>query len=145
MVCSEFEVPRATLYRHRQSASQQLELPLAAKKRGPKTKLTDEALTEEIRAVLKASPFIGEGHRKAWARLRAKGVRTSLRRVLRLMREGGLLAPGKAQRTLGPRAHDGTIITAKPNEMWGTDATQAFTTEEGWATVFIAVDHCTTV
>jgi transposase InsO family protein len=27
--------------------------------------------------------------------------------------------------------------------MWGTDATRAWTTEEGWATVFVAVDHCT--
>src|SRR3954471_21814636 len=37
------------------------------------------------------SPFHGEGHRKVWARLRLAGVRTSKRRVLRLMREHGLL------------------------------------------------------
>lgn len=122
MVCSEFEVSRATLYRHRQSAAQQMDLPLVAKKRGPKTKLTDEALTQEIRQVLTSSPFTGEGHRKAWARLRAKGVRTSLRRVLRLMREAGLLAPYRARRTLGPREHNSTIVTSKPNKMWGTDA-----------------------
>src|SRR5689334_7206888 len=30
-----------------------------------------------------------------WARLRHAGTRTSLRRVLRLMRENGLLAPGR--------------------------------------------------
>jgi transposase InsO family protein len=96
-----------------------------------------------IRSVLTISPFSGEGHRKAWARLRANGIRSSKRRVLRLMRENGLLAPGRVQRTLGPRAHDGTIVTSTPNEMWGTDGTQAFTTEEGAATVFIAVEHCT--
>lgn len=30
-----------------------------------------------------------------------------------------------------------------PNQMWGTDATAAFTGEDGQVTVFIAVDHCT--
>src|SRR3954451_8455939 len=42
-------------------------------------------LLEAVRAVLAASPFHGEGHRKVWARLRHGGVRTSRRRVLRLM------------------------------------------------------------
>ena len=51
-----------------------------------------------IRAVLAASPFHGEGHRKVWARLRHAGTRTSLRRVLRLMREHDLLAPGRMSR-----------------------------------------------
>jgi transposase InsO family protein len=27
--------------------------------------------------------------------------------------------------------------------MWGTDATMAFTRRDGWAWVFIAIDHCT--
>jgi hypothetical protein len=49
--------------------------------------MPDAALLEAIRAVLAASPFHGEGHRKVWARLRISGIRTSLRRVLRLMRE----------------------------------------------------------
>jgi hypothetical protein len=46
-------------------------------KRGPKTAYTDEVLTGHIRQVLAASPFLGEGHRKVWARLRAQGIRTS--------------------------------------------------------------------
>jgi len=32
--------------------------------------MPDAALVEAIRAVLTASPFHGEGHRKVWARLR---------------------------------------------------------------------------
>jgi hypothetical protein len=48
---------------------------------------SDDALTREIRGVLAASPFHGEGHRKVWARLRYAGTRTSMRRVLRLMRQ----------------------------------------------------------
>ena len=57
--------------------------------------MPDEALVEAIRAVLTASPFHGEGHRKVWARLRVCGLRTSRRRVLRLMWENNLLAPSR--------------------------------------------------
>jgi hypothetical protein len=59
---------------------------------------TDQELVEQIRAVLGASTWIGEGYRKVWARLRHRGVRTASRRVLRLMREQGLLAPREAGR-----------------------------------------------
>ena len=51
--------------------------PPYARQAGPKTTYTDEALIGQIRQVLAASPFLGEGHRKVWARLRAQGIRTS--------------------------------------------------------------------
>jgi putative transposase len=111
LVAATWRVPRDTVYRHR--ARRQAEAPAAAR-RGPKTALTDEALLQAIRGVLAQSPFLGEGHRKVWARLRAQDVRTSMARCLRLMREAGLLAPGRARRVLGPRHHDGTITTDKP-------------------------------
>ena len=113
------------------------------RRRGPKTAWSDAALLEKIREVIDASPFYGEGHRKVWARLRFAEVRTSKARVLRLMREAQLLAPS---RTL-PKAenpHTGTIITARPNEVWASDHTMTATVEEGQVTVFVAVDHCTT-
>ena len=44
----------------------------------------------------------------------------------------------------GPKAHDGTITTAAPDVMWGTDMTATVTVGEGAAFVFVAVDHCTT-
>jgi transposase InsO family protein len=135
-----FEVSRATVFRSRR----QLELPFdPPKKRGPKTKLTDDRLLELIRDVLATSAFTGEGHRKVWARLRFADVRTSKRRVLRLMREHHLLAPTRAVRDLGPRNHDGTIVTSVPDTMWGTDLTSTFTLLDGWVSVFVAVDHCT--
>jgi putative transposase len=94
------------------------------------------------RAVLAASPFHGEGHRKVWARLRHGGTRTSSRRrVLRLMRENDLLAPARPGAPRGPRAHDGTIIPDTIDTMWGTDLTTTVT-GEGQAAVFVAVDHC---
>jgi hypothetical protein len=103
--------------------------------------LSDAALAAAINAVLSASPFHGEGHRKVWARLRYAGIRTSLRRVLRLMREHDLLAPGRVGSPRGPRSHDGTIVPDTIDTMWGTDLTATFT-GEGPAAVFIAVDHC---
>jgi transposase InsO family protein len=103
--------------------------------------MADAALVEAIRAVLAASPFHGEGHRKVWARLRHGGVRTSKRRVLRLMGEHDLLAPSRAGSPRGPRNHDGTIIPGTVDTLWGTDLTTAWT-GEGQAAVFIAIDHC---
>ena len=103
--------------------------------------MSDDALTAAIRAVLAASPFHGEGHRKVWARLRHCTIRTSLRRVLRLMRENDLLAPGRVGSPRGPRNHDGTIIPETVDTMWGTDLTTTVT-GEGPAAVFVAVDHC---
>ena len=37
--------------------------------------------------------------------------------------------------------HDGTVVTNKVNEMWGTDMSQTVTLEEGRAYVFVAVEH----
>ena len=110
---------------------------------GPMGPCTDPELVDHIRQVLAESPFHGEGYRKVWAKLRFKGIRTSKERVRRLMREHGLLAPSRVGHPHGPKAHDGTIITEKPDVMWGTDATTTVTLEEGTAFVFIGVDHCT--
>ena len=87
-----------------------------------------------------ASRLHGEGYRKLWARLRFAGIRASLRRVRRVMRENGLLAPHRVLHTEA-KLHDGTIITDKVNEMWGTDMTQTITIREGRANVFVAVEH----
>jgi len=59
------------------------------------------------------------------------------------MREQGLQAPQRAGHPHGPKAHDGTIITDRPDELWGTDMTTTVTTQEGQVCVFVAVDHCT--
>ncbi len=140
-VCRAWRVSRATLYRRREDAAAN-EAPPAAGKRGPRTLWSDVELLDLIREDLATTQWVGEGHRKVWARLRAlKSVRTSMRRVLRLMREAHLLAPHRAVRELGPRVHDGTIIPNAPNVMWGTDATATLTAEDGQVTVFAAVDH----
>ncbi len=113
-------------------------------RRGRTPTLDDAALLAPIRVVIAERPFHGEGPRKIWARLRAlKGVRTSMRRVLRVMRDAELLAPARQPDPVVERPHDGTIVTERPNVMWGTDATAAVTTLEGAPTIFAAIDHCT--
>jgi len=93
--CQALGVPRSTLYAVRARGQR----PQPAHKRGPKTAWTDAELTAQIRDVLTRSPFVGEGYRKIWARLRIAGIRTSKGRVLRLMRVHQLLAlRGRATR-----------------------------------------------
>lgn len=137
-VCRRWCVSRATVYRHRRLANR----PEAPRHRpGPQGPMPDATLATAIRTVLQDSPFHGEGYRKVWARLRVAGIRTSPRRVLRVMRENSLLVHQRPGSARGPRAHDGTITTGRVDEMWGTDLTTVLT-GEGQAAVFIAVDHC---
>ena len=65
------------------------------------------------------------------------------KRVLRLMRAHGLLAPRRLGPPNGDPAHDGTIITDRPDVMWGTDATRFYTEHDGWCWFFGAIDHYT--
>ncbi|MDQ3739920.1 MAG: IS3 family transposase [Actinomycetota bacterium] len=96
-----------------------------------------------IRREIADSPFVGEGHKKITARLRLRGVCTSRKRVLRLMREGGLLAPTPQVRKRSKRLHTGRITTGTPDELWATDPTEAWTRQDGRCAVFAIVDHCT--
>ena len=137
-VCRVWRLSRATVFRQLRAANR----PEKPRRRpGPQGSMSDDALVGRIRALLAASPFHGEGYRKVWARLRVSGVRTSPRRVLRVMRENRLLAHQRPGTPRGPRAHDGTITTDRIDRMWGTDLTGVMT-GEGTAAVFIAVDHC---
>jgi len=134
-VARTWRVSRATVYRHRTDGPTP-----EPKRRGPLGPCADAELVERIRQQILASRFHGEGYRKIWARLRHAGIRTSPRRVRRLMGAYGLLAPHRVGRPR-PRVHDGTIVTETVNVMWGTDMTETITACEGVARVFIAVDH----
>lgn len=138
-VCRVWRQPRSSFYASSRSLG--ADCP-PARRRGPPGPCPDAELVEHVRGVLVASPFVDEGYRKVWARLRAVNVRTSKDRVRRVMRAHGLSAPHFAVRRRGNKAHDGTITTQRPDEMWGTDATSVLT-GEGTATIFFAVDHCT--
>ena len=139
-VCRVWHRARSSVYARRQATRS----PARCRRRGPIGAAPDDVLVAHIRRVLEASPFHGEGYRKAWAKLRVAGMRTSKERVRRLMREHDLQALPRAGHAHGPKAHDGTITTETPDVMWGTDMTATVTVAEGAAVVFVAVDHCAT-
>ena len=140
-VCRVWAIARSTVYRLCRGTEAQV-VTGELKKRGPKGACSDTELVRRIRQALEDSPWVGEGYRKVWARLRATGTRTAARRVLRVMRQHGLLAPSRSGHPHGPKAHDGTIIPERPDQRWGTDQTTTLT-GEGNAAIFILVDHCT--
>ncbi len=137
-VCRITGAPRSTIYARGFGGQR------ARRKRGPRLQIPDDELLVLIREVIIGSPFSGEGHRKVTARLRREhGIGVGRKRVLRLMREAGLLAPQRARGRRRPRLHEGTIIPEAPDVLWGTDATMAYTTRDGWVWAFVAVDHHT--
>jgi transposase InsO family protein len=131
-----WSISRASVYR----ALKETQPNTPLRRPGPVGACSDAELADHIRRQIAASRLHGEGYRKLWARLRFAGVRASPRRVRRVMRENGLLAPHRVGRT-ETKPHDGTIITDKANEMWGTDMTQTITVREGRANVFVTVEH----
>lgn len=112
-------------------------------RRGPRSRISDAELLAAIRDELAGSPFTGEGHKKVQARLRRRTppIRVSRSRVLRVMRAAQLLAPHRVRRTHGDPAHPGTIVTAGPNQRWGTDGTTILTGREGRVWLFLTVEH----
>ena len=139
-VCHAWERSRSALYARRTSEQKRQE-GKEPTRRGPKPKMSDENLLEAIQADLERSPFQGEGHRKVHARLRIlDGIRVARKRVLRVMRENGLLSPHRGRQGEA-KLHDGKIVTQAPNEMWGTDGVRVFTVDDGWVWIFAAVEH----
>jgi putative transposase len=140
-VCRVWEVPRSSFYAARKAETDSSATATSPARRGPKPAISDQDLLAAIRADLARSPWTGEGHRKVWARLRAMdGIRVLRKRVLRLMRQHALLSPHRAQ----PRpevSHDRHIVTAAPNIMWATDATQITTVEDGKVWLFGVAEH----
>ena len=139
-VCDGLGVARSSFYAWRRRQERSDPLPPPAR-RGPKPAISDAAVLSAIRTDLARSPWTGEGHRKVWARLRVlDGIRVARKRVLRLMRENGLLSPHRHLPRSG-EAHDGHIITDAPNLMWGTDATQIPTVRDGKVWLFAVIEH----
>jgi len=68
-------------------------------------------------------------------------MRVSRERVLRVMRENGLLSAARSPWRPEVR-HDGRITTDAPNVMWGTDMTSTVLCTGRNAYVFAVVDHC---
>jgi len=95
LVCRTIGLARSSAYAARRPSA-----PGTTTRPGPRTATSDDELLRRIREVLEGAAFSGEGHRKVWARLRRRcGLRVSRKRVLRLMRTHGLLAPTRRRWT----------------------------------------------
>ena len=128
-VCRVWHRARSSVYARRQATTSPC-------RRGPVGAAPDDVLVGHIGRMLEASPFHGEGYRKAWAKLRVEGIRTSQERVRRLMREHDLQAPHRVGHAHGPKAHDGTITTeAEEQQRFGEFVTffdNAIQAARGW-------------
>ncbi len=102
--------------------------------------MPDAAPAEAIQAVPSSRSFHGDRAAKridrckrckAWARLRMNGVRTSLRRMLRLPCEHDPLAPSRVGVPHGRRNHDGTVVPGTVNTSPCRTAGQASNTYPG--------------
>jgi hypothetical protein len=87
-VCRVWQVARSTIYH-------QSNLPAEgrARRTGSIGAASDAELISDIRDVIEAAPFPGEGYRKVWTGLRLLGLRTAERFVRRLMREQNFAPP----------------------------------------------------
>jgi transposase InsO family protein len=143
-VCRVAGVSRSAAYEQRRRRRASADGLPARRRPGPVGAIPDAELLVEIRRDLELSPFVGEGHRKVWARLwRTRGVHASRKRVL-LTREAGLLAPTPQVRKRSQRLDDDTITVAVPDTLWATDATEAWTRQEGRCAVFVIIDPAST-
>lgn len=133
-VCRVWEFSRSTLY------AQKHQEPLSRNRPGPKPRISDLDLVKHVKGDLEESPFVGEGHRKVWARLKRQGKQVSRHRVLRLMKENRWLSPHQSRRGK-KREHDRHIVTSCPNWMWRTDGARIETVRDGWVWLFTVVEH----
>ena len=104
-VCRVWHRARSSVYARRQATTSRA----PCRRRGPVGAAPDDVWPATSADCSKPRPFTAKGHRKAWAKLRVAGIRTSLERVRRLMREHDLQAPhrvGHAHVPEGARRHD---------------------------------------
>ena len=81
-VCDGFGVARSSFYAWRRQ-QESTAPPQTRLRRGAKPAIADAAVLSAIRADLDRSPWIGEGHRKIWARLRVlDGIRVARVKLL---------------------------------------------------------------
>ncbi len=88
-----------------------------------------------------AEPITRSFFKRERARLVFRGFHLGSKRVLRLMRTHGLLAPRRPGPPNGDPVHARTIITTCPDEMWGMDATRFSTAPDGRSWFFGVIDH----
>ena len=121
------KVSRQALYRRPK--------PRQAPQRRPPRGPVEEAIVE----VAKQNPT--DGYRMVWALTRRKlGVAVNRKRVLRVMREQGLI---QRRRSVARRRRPGFFRVERPGQLWHMDMTSIWVAEHGWCYLNAIIDCCT--
>jgi len=111
------------------------------KRPGPKPAYSDEAVLRAVEAYLEDPLFAGEGYIKLKKRIRTRyGVEVGKDRLLRILRENGLLAGERPEPNGSSRVHDGAITTDRPDKLWALDIKE-WRCADGKLYTFTVIDH----
>ena len=110
--------------------------------RKPHSSRADRRYDEQI--VLACGEKVAYGYRRiAWWLRRKEGLVVNRKRVLRVMRERGLLVRSRRLRARR-RKEWGRVEASRPNEIWQVDMTKVWTGPSlGWAYLVSVIDCCT--
>jgi len=108
----------------------------------PRGSRADRYYDEQI--VLACGEKLAYGYRRvAWWLARKKGLTVNRKRVLRVMRERGLLVRSRRLRARRKKEW-GRVEAAEPNQIWQTDMTKIWAGPAvGWAYLVCVIDCCT--
>jgi len=108
----------------------------------PRGSRADRTYDEQI--VMACGEKLAYGYRRVtWWLQRKKGLPVNQKRVLRVMRERGLLVRSRRLRARR-RKEWGRVETSRPNEIWQSDMTKIWAgSAVGWAYLVSVIDCCT--
>jgi len=108
----------------------------------PRSSRADRQLDSQIVEACGAKPAYGY-RRVAWWMQRKQGLQVNGKRVLRVMRERGLLVTPRRLRARR-RKEWSRIMAEMPNQLWQTDMTKVWAGPSGgWAYLVSVIDCCT--
>jgi putative transposase len=108
----------------------------------PRVSRADRRQDEAIMVACGDKPAYGY-RRVAWWLWRKQGVTVNGKRVLRVMRERGLLVAPRRLRARGQKEW-GRVIAEAPNQVWQSDMTKVWAgANVGWAYLVSVIDCCT--
>ena len=94
----------------------------------------------EAAIVAEALANQSDGYRMVWALTRRKlGVAVNRKRVLRVMREQGLI---QRRRSVARRRRPGFFRVERPGQLWHMDMTSIWVAEHGWCYPMAIIDGC---
>ncbi len=108
-------------------------------RRSPQRRQPQDAVEQAIVEVAQANP--ADGYRMVWALTPRKlGVAVNRKRVLRVMREQGLI---QRRRSAPRRKRPGFFRVERPGQLWRMDMTSVWVAEHGCCYLNAIIDCCT--